>query len=62
LIKDKYPWLNLIEMNNEKHIWERYGISDSGGCIYLIGSDGNIISVDPDAEEVERELKELLKN
>jgi thiol-disulfide isomerase/thioredoxin len=58
--KDKYPWLNLIELNNANGIWEKYNIAGSGGCTYLIGRDGKIIAIHPDAAELERLLTEML--
>ena len=57
--KDKYPWLNLIELNNANGIWEKYNIAGSGGCTYLIGRDGKIIAIHPDAAELERLLTEM---
>src|SRR5699024_9555101 len=34
--KDKYPWKNLIELNDENKIWQKYGIGNSGGMVFLI--------------------------
>ncbi|HNW74884.1 MAG TPA: TlpA disulfide reductase family protein [Bacteroidales bacterium] len=57
--KDRYPWLNLVELNNVNGIWDKYNIAGSGGCTYLIGRDGKIIAIHPDAAELERLLTEL---
>jgi len=57
---DKYPWLNLIELNNSNGIWEKYNIAGSGGCTYLIDKDGKIIAIHPDAKQLEEILSELL--
>lgn len=58
--KDNYPWLNLIELNNSNGIWDKYNIAGSGGCTYLIGKEGKIIAIHPDANQLEQILSELL--
>ena len=58
---DNYPWLNLDEMDNKYGIWNKYNISGSGGCTYLIDPKGIIIGIHLDADELEKQLKELLK-
>ena len=61
-VKDKiYPWINLIDYNNENRIWDKYSISNSGGGIFLITSSGKIIAIDPSAAEIKQKLKELLQ-
>lgn len=61
LEKDKYPWLNLIELDNKNGIWSKYNISNSGGSMWLVDSDGKILAVHPSAEEVDKILGGLLK-
>ena len=58
--RDKYPWQNLIEIDNQNKIWERYNIAGAGGRKFLVDSKGYIIAIDPTAEEVEKVLSELL--
>lgn len=58
--QDKYPWLNLVELNDKGKIWEMYGAGNSGGCTYLVDKDGKILAVRPSAEEVTKILTELL--
>ena len=58
--QDKYPWLNLVELSDEGHIWEMYGAGNSGGCTYLVDLDGKILAIHPTAEEVTKILKEKL--
>lgn len=60
LERDGYPWLNLVEIDDENGIWERYGKTYSAGGTYLVGPDGTILAIDPTAEEVEGILKERL--
>jgi thiol-disulfide isomerase/thioredoxin len=58
--KDKYPWLNLIELENINRIWDKYNISNSGGSTFLIDSKGVILAINPDAEELDKILAGLL--
>ena len=60
LARDGYPWLNLLELQDEHKIWERYGVSRAGGITVLVDRDGTILAVSPTAEEVERILQEKL--
>lgn len=39
---DKYPWLNLIELNDKQEIWKRYGLGNSGGGVLLVDEEGVI--------------------
>ena len=50
--KDGYPWLNLVELNDAGHIWEKYGAGNAGGRIVLVDANGIIMAVDPTADEV----------
>ncbi|MEN9906979.1 MAG: hypothetical protein RLZZ540_120 [Bacteroidota bacterium] len=58
--KDKYPWLNLIELDNKNRIWDKYNVSNSGGSTFLIDSKGVIVAIHPDAEELDKILSKLL--
>lgn len=60
LAQDGYPWLNLLELQDEHKIWEKYGVSRAGGITVLVDRDGTILAVHPTAEEVERILQEKL--
>ena len=60
IAKDKYPWLNLIEIDDKNGIWKMYNIDWSAGSTYLIDSKGIIIAINATAEEVEKILKEIL--
>ncbi len=59
--RDQYPWLNLVELDNKNSIWNKYNISGSGGCTYLIDARGIIVAIHPDADELDRLLGILLK-
>ena len=58
---DKYPWLNLLELNNRNSIWSKYNIAGSGGSTYLVDKNGIIVAIHPDAEELDSLLKEYCK-
>lgn len=58
--KDKYPWVNLLELNDQQQIWNKYGIGNAGGSQFLVDRDGKILLVNPTAEEVIRILEKEL--
>lgn len=58
--RDKYPWLNLIELNDRIKLWIQYGIL-GGGSTFLVDRDGTILAIDPKPEKLEAILKEKLK-
>lgn len=62
IAKDKYPWLNLLELNDAGKIWEQYGVGNGGGCTYLIDKEGKILAIHPTAEEVKVWLEKLLSD
>jgi len=55
--RDKYPWVNLLELNDKHSIWTKLGVGGSGAD-FLIDADRNILAIKPSAEEVERILAE----
>jgi len=59
--KDKYPWLNLIELKDKGKIWTKYGVGNSGGGTFLVDKDGIILAIDPTATEVRVILEKILK-
>ena len=60
LEKEKWPWLNLVELDRQHKIWQKYGIEGGGGGIFLIDEHGIILAKDPTAEEVRKELETRL--
>lgn len=59
--KDKYPWINLIELDKQNGIWNKYNISASAGNTYLVDSKGVILAIHPKAEELDKILGDILK-
>ena len=60
LKKEKWDWINLIELDRKNSIWELYGVDNGGGGIFLINEKGIIISINPTIEEIEEYLKNNL--
>lgn len=61
LEKEKYPWLNLVELDQAKSIWKKYNLTNSGGGTFLIDTDGRIIAINPSAEKVRDILTKKLR-
>ncbi|MDR0295760.1 MAG: AhpC/TSA family protein [Prevotellaceae bacterium] len=59
--KDKYPWLNLVDMNDKENIWIKYELGNAGGGEFLVDENGVILAIGPTVEEVEKILKKRLK-
>lgn len=55
--KKEWGWLNLVELDRENHVWQKYGVDGSGGGMFLIDEEGIILAKDPTAEEVRKELE-----
>ena len=49
---DKYPWENLVELNDVEKIWIKYGIGNAGGGDFLIDENGIIVAVSPSIDEI----------
>lgn len=60
LEREKWDWLNLVELDRENTIWQKYGVDGGGGGMFLIDEKGIIIAKDPTAEEVRKELESRL--
>jgi len=61
LDRERFPWVNLIELNNKNGIWTKYGIPNSGGGTFLVDKDGKILAIKPIAKEVRNILTQKLK-
>lgn len=58
--KDGYPWLNLLELNDQHAVWLKNGLQSSAGGSFLIDEQGTILAVYPEADELEKILQERL--
>ncbi len=59
--KEKFPWINLVDLNHKNHIWFKYGIQNSGGGTFLVDPKGMILAIQPFPDEVRNILSEKLK-
>ncbi len=60
LEKEKWEWLNLVEIDRKNNIWHKYGIGNVAGGVFLIDENGVIIAINPMAYEVRKELEARL--
>ncbi len=60
LEKEKWAWLNLVELDRKNDIWQKYGVDGGGGGMFLIDEEGTIIAKDPTSEEVRKVLESRL--
>ena len=58
--KDGYPWISLLELQDENHVWEKNGAGNAGGAMFLIDRDGTILSSSTDVEELEPLIRKAL--
>lgn len=57
---DFHEWPNLVDLDNQQKIWSSLGISNSAGMMIMLNEKGQILSIDPSLEEIERILVEKL--
>jgi thiol-disulfide isomerase/thioredoxin len=60
LEKDKYPWVNLLELKDQNAIWTKFGIGNAGGGEFLVDAEGNFLAVNTNTEEIKKILSEIL--
>jgi peroxiredoxin len=58
---EKFPWINLIDLDQKNHVWDKYGVSGSGGGTFLVDKDGTILAINPSATEIKEMLNSKLK-
>lgn len=51
-----YPWDSYMEIQDENKIWEKFGISMSGGSQFLYDKEGKLLAVNPSIEELQEHL------
>ena len=60
IAQDKYPWLQLVELDDGQKLWTRYMLGNAGGGVFLVDRDGTILAVNPKPEEVRKILEQKL--
>ena len=58
---EKYPWKNLVELNDAEKIWLKYGLGNVAGGEVLIDEEGTIVAVNPSVDEIRDFLAKKLK-
>jgi len=58
---EKFPWINLVELDGANFIWEMYGIARSGGGMFLVDKDGIILAKEPTLNEVRDILEKIIE-
>jgi thiol-disulfide isomerase/thioredoxin len=59
LEKEKFPWINLVEMDDKNQIWLQYSVQGAGRK-FLVDDKGEILAIEPEAEEIRKILSERL--
>lgn len=59
LAREKFPWVNMVELDDRQDIWMHYGVREGGGCLVLVGKDGRIVMRDPTAEQIKEYLQTI---
>jgi thiol-disulfide isomerase/thioredoxin len=54
---DKYPWINLLELNDHQGIWSKFGVGNAGGGDFLVDEKGVFLSVNATPDEVKKILE-----
>jgi thiol-disulfide isomerase/thioredoxin len=57
--RDKYPWTNLLELNDKNAVWTIFGIGNAGGGEFLVDAEGNFLAVNASTEEMKTILQNL---
>jgi peroxiredoxin len=60
LEKEKFPWLNLVELDGKHSVMAKYNLTNAAGGTFLVDKDGKILAINPTAEEVRSILAEKL--
>ena len=60
LEQESFDWMNLVELDDQQGVWEKYGMSNASGMMLLVDHTGEILAVDPTAAEVRQLLDQLL--
>jgi len=60
LEQEAFNWVNLVELDDQQGIWKMYGMSNASGMMLLVDQAGEILAVNPTADEVSQLLGQLL--
>ncbi len=57
---EKYPWLNLVDLNRNDRIWDKYDVLNTAYRTFLIDKNGVVIAINPTVNQLENILNKLL--
>jgi thiol-disulfide isomerase/thioredoxin/uncharacterized protein YuzE len=57
--KDKCPWINLLELNDQHEIWRKFGVGNAGGGDFLVDENGVFLAIGASAEEIRKILENI---
>ena len=58
--QDGYPWESYVDIKDELNVWQKNGLSFSGGGMFLIDRNGKILSNSTDVDEIEPLIRKEL--
>lgn len=58
---EQYSWINLVDLDDQFSIWNKYGINNGVGMMILIDSKGKILAIDPKPAELDELLSKKFK-
>ena len=56
LAKEKFSWVNMIDLDPMHPIWSSYGDANGSGSAYLFGTDGRLIKKSPSFQDIENAI------
>lgn len=59
--RQNYDWVNLVELDDRYTVWANYGISNGAGMIYVLDKSGVIRATNPEPQELDALLSQLVK-
>ncbi|HMR19007.1 MAG TPA: TlpA disulfide reductase family protein [Sphingobacterium sp.] len=60
LEREKWPWINLVDLDKKEKIWQKYSADHKSGTFFLIDRQGSIVAIDPNADEIKAILEKQL--
>jgi hypothetical protein len=62
IAKDKYPWVNYVELNDKNDVWTKFGIGNAAGGDFLVDAQGNFLAVKTSPKEVKEILQRCFES
>jgi len=59
--RQNYDWVNLVELDDRYTVWANYGMQNGAGMIYVLDKSGVIRATNPEPQELDALLSQLVK-